>query len=81
MSQSSTIRNHTTAKLGDLVVAAFDVAAETSSDPVEASRLATAAVEAVLRRAAFRARAQMRRIETRLHLDRVLALQRHRLAS
>jgi hypothetical protein len=37
-----------TAKLGDLVVAAFDRAALLSSDPEEISRAATAAVERLL---------------------------------
>jgi hypothetical protein len=37
--------------LGELVVAAFDAAAQVSADPQVVSRLATSAVEHVLRRA------------------------------
>jgi hypothetical protein len=40
-----------TAQLGELVVAAFDEAADYSSDPREVSRLATRAVMHLLRRA------------------------------
>ena len=39
-----------TAQLGELVVAAFDEAADYSSDPREVSRLATRAVMHLLRR-------------------------------
>lgn len=39
-----------TVLLGDLIVAAFDIAARHSTDPREVSRLATKAVAAVLRR-------------------------------
>ena len=39
-----------TAQLGELVVAAFDEAAQYSSDPREVSRLATEAVMHMLRR-------------------------------
>ena len=42
---------HETAQLGQLVVAAFDEAAQYSSDPLEVSRLATRAVMHLLRRA------------------------------
>jgi hypothetical protein len=42
---------HKTVRLGDLVVAAFDKAAQHSSDPREISRLATRAVMQMLRRA------------------------------
>jgi len=38
-------------QLGELVVAAFDKAAQLSSDPREISRLATTAVMRILRRA------------------------------
>jgi hypothetical protein len=41
---------HETAQLGELVVAAFDEAAQYSSDPREVSRLATRAVMQMLRR-------------------------------
>jgi hypothetical protein len=41
---------HKTAQLGDLVVAAFDKAAQYSTDPREVSRLATRAVMHMLRR-------------------------------
>jgi len=44
-------RVHTTAQLGNLVVAAFDGAARYSTDPREVSRLATQAVAHMLRRA------------------------------
>ena len=40
-----------TAEIGDLVVAAFDKAAQYSTDPREVSRLATRAVMRMLRRA------------------------------
>lgn len=40
-----------TAQLGELVVAAFDAAAQYSTDPPEVSRLATRVVTHVLRRA------------------------------
>jgi hypothetical protein len=40
---------HETAQLGELVVAAFDEAAQYSSDPREVSRLATRAVMHLLR--------------------------------
>jgi hypothetical protein len=42
---------HKTAQLGDLVVAAFDKAAQYSTDPREVSRLATRAVMHMLLRA------------------------------
>jgi hypothetical protein len=42
---------HKTAQLGDLVVAAFDTAADYSADPREVSRLATQAVMNMWRRA------------------------------
>lgn len=42
---------HETAQLGELVVAAFDEAAQYSSDPREVSRLATRAVMHLLRHA------------------------------
>ena len=41
---------HKTAQFGDLVVAAFDMAAQYSADPREVSRLATRAVLHMLRR-------------------------------
>ena len=41
---------HKTAQLGDLVVVAFDMAAQYSTDPGEVSRLATRAVMHMLRR-------------------------------
>ena len=40
---------HETAQLGELVVAAFDAAAQYNSDPREVSRLATRAVMHLLR--------------------------------
>jgi hypothetical protein len=40
-----------TAELGDLIVAAFDKAAQYSTDPQEVTRLATKAVVHMLRRA------------------------------
>jgi hypothetical protein len=43
--------NHKTAQLGELVVAAFDEAAQYSTDSPEVSRLATRAVMHMLRRA------------------------------
>jgi hypothetical protein len=43
--------DETTVQLGDLVVAAFDEAAQHSSDPREVSQLATRAVKHVLWRA------------------------------
>jgi hypothetical protein len=42
-----------TAQIGDLVVAAFDLAARYSTDPKEVSRLATTAVIHLLRRASL----------------------------
>ncbi len=42
---------HGTARLGDLVAAAFDEAARYSADPREVSRLATQAVRHLMRRA------------------------------
>jgi hypothetical protein len=42
---------HKTARLGDLITAVFDGAAQYSSDPREVSRLATQAVALMLRRA------------------------------
>lgn len=42
---------HPTAQLGELVVAAFDKAAQYSTDPREVARLATRAVMHMLRRA------------------------------
>jgi hypothetical protein len=42
---------HKTAQFGELVVAAFDRAADYSTDPREVSRLATQAVAHILRRA------------------------------
>ena len=42
---------HTTASLGELVVAAFDKAARYSANPNKVARLATAAVTHMLRRA------------------------------
>jgi hypothetical protein len=42
---------HKTVQLGELVVAAFDKAAQRSGDPREISRLATGAVMRILRRA------------------------------
>jgi hypothetical protein len=44
-------RTHGTARLGDLVAAAFDEAARYSADPREVSRLATQAVRHFVRRA------------------------------
>jgi len=44
-------RLHSTASLGDLVVAAFDKAARYSANPNRVARLATAAVTHMLRRA------------------------------
>ena len=44
-------RTHGTARLGDLIAAAFDEAARYSADPREVSRLATQAVRYLLRRA------------------------------
>lgn len=44
-------RTHGTARLGDLIAAAFDEAARHSADPKEVSRLATQAVRYLLRRA------------------------------
>jgi hypothetical protein len=48
------MRNHPTrtAKLGDLIVAAFDEAAVYSTDPAEVSRLATQAIAHLLRSSA-----------------------------
>jgi len=39
-----------TARLGDLIVAVYDIAAQYSKDPREISRLATSAVQSMLRR-------------------------------
>ena len=44
-------RKNGTARLGDLIVAAFDEAARYSADPREVSRLATQAVRYLMRRA------------------------------
>ncbi len=44
-------RERGAARLGDLVVAAFDEAARYSADPREVSRLATQAVRQLMRRA------------------------------
>jgi len=44
-------RTHGTARLGDLIAAAFDEAARYSTDPREVSRLATRAVRHLMRRA------------------------------
>ena len=45
------IKLHTTASLGDLVVAAFDKAKRYSANPNKVAQLATAAVTHMLRRA------------------------------
>lgn len=44
-------RKNGTARLGDLIAAAFDEAARYSADPREVSRLATQAVRYLMRRA------------------------------
>ncbi len=44
-------RTHGTARLGDLIAAAFDEAARYGADPREVSRLATQAVMHLMRRA------------------------------
>jgi hypothetical protein len=49
--QMTRMNGQPTVQLGDLVVAAFDTAAEYSPDPREVTRLATGAVVHMLRRA------------------------------
>ena len=51
-------QNRATARLGDLVAAVFDEAAEYSKDPEEVSALATRAVAHILRRRAGRPQAR-----------------------
>lgn len=53
--------HHLTASIGDLVASAFDEAAATTSDPREATALATRCVEQLLRRAHRAAPVQRKR--------------------